>query len=264
MSAIQPSWLNLATHSNFYYRISKLLRIKQWELLTTSVILFLFIFTGFSLSINEWPSQVANRFFLTNTIKPDHPRIEQLNNEFQQSFDAELERRKSISSIGNNIEKEKLELIWLEQFIINKIRYVSDVENYKAFDHYPNIQQALQDGDDCDGRAIIACSLLIHRGFLDSYVIINQNHAWIEVYLSDGSLMEILTLSTNIDGKTWFIKWNDSKIKILWPSFLWALLLNYVCMMIIIKLLSIEIMLLLMLMDLNQPNPQKIQIQIRN
>ncbi len=129
--------------------------------------------TGCCVNVSEWPSQIFRRINLSSTIEPSHPLVIELNVEFDQYFankKAQLENAKS-----SDFEKISWELNYVEMFIDEIIEPSVDLANefHPAIDHYPSIAQILDtQKDDCDGRAFVACSLLIHRGY-DSYVIIN-------------------------------------------------------------------------------------------
>lgn len=158
--------------------------------------------TGGCINISEWPTQINHKLNLTSTIDPWHPKISELN--------AELEENLAWTDYSSAEDRLHIELRELKFLIDEKIPYTPDLENpnHPAVDHYPTISQALEGGDDCDGRAIIACSLLIQRGY-NSYTIINDQHAWVIIYLEDGSTEEILR-----GGYTnqWLLRWNHKQI----------------------------------------------------
>jgi hypothetical protein len=66
-------------------------------------------------------------------------------------------------------------------YIERKIKYKNDLFNYKALNHLPTTEEVLQSGkDDCDGQAVLLCSVLRHAGY-EAYAVIGPNHAWVEV-----------------------------------------------------------------------------------
>ena len=66
-------------------------------------------------------------------------------------------------------------------YIERKIKYTNDLFNYKALNHLPTAEEVLQSGkDDCDGQAILLCSVLRYAGY-EAYAVIGPNHAWVEV-----------------------------------------------------------------------------------
>ena len=165
------------------------------------------ILTGGCLNISEWPTQINHRINLTSTIDPWHPKIIELN--------VELNERLTINDQQSEENRLSSELYHLKSLIEEKIKPIPDIKNpyHPALEHYPTISQALQGYDDCDGRAIIACSLLIHRGY-NSYMIINNNHAWVIIYFQSGESKEILRETSTPSPGEWILQWNHKYIKI--------------------------------------------------
>jgi hypothetical protein len=165
------------------------------------------ILTGGCLNISEWPTQINHKLNLTSTINPWHPEIIELN--------AELNDRLTINDHQSEEKRLNLELYHITWLIEEKIKPIPDIHNpyHPALEHYPTISQALEGYDDCDGRAIIACSLLIHRGY-NSYMIINDNHAWVIIYLQSGESKEILRETSTPSPGEWILQWNHEYIKI--------------------------------------------------
>ncbi|MFX0085978.1 MAG: hypothetical protein ACFFAU_09900 [Candidatus Hodarchaeota archaeon] len=164
--------------------------------------------TGGCVNVNEWPSQVLHRLNLCTTIEPSHPLIRELSAEFDQYFANQKDRLERIKS--SDFKKIRTELDYVEMFIKEKIDYTTDISNeaHIAFEHYPSVAQVLDtQKDDCDGRAIVACSLLVHRGY-DSYVIINEQHAWVVTNVN-GSTEHILRDNYNT---LWLLRWNHKQV----------------------------------------------------
>ncbi len=158
---------------------------------------------------SEWPAQVTHKFDLPSTIDPDHVQISELNAEIEKSWAGVRKYHK-----GDQMMEDEIDFIGRE--IKELIEYCPDLENpnYQAFEHFPTVSQVLETKkDDCDGRAIVACSLLIHRGY-DSYVIMNERHAWVITYLNDGSFVEILKNPIPDDDHSWLLQWNNNTVKI--------------------------------------------------
>jgi hypothetical protein len=158
---------------------------------------------------SEWPAQVAHKFNLPSTIDPDHTRISELNTEIEESWNGVRKYHKGDEMMAG-------EIAFIGREIAERIEYCTDMENpnYKAFEHFPTVSQVLENKkDDCDGRAIVACSLLIHRGY-NSYVIMNERHAWVITYFEDGSFVEILKNPIPDDDHNWLLQWNDHTVKV--------------------------------------------------
>jgi hypothetical protein len=68
------------------------------------------------------------------------------------------------------------------RFVLKKIRYVSDYENWGNLDYWPTPAETWAKGqEDCDGRAILAASLLRARGFHSAALVVGLDHMWITV-----------------------------------------------------------------------------------
>ncbi len=169
----------------------------------------LIIITGGCIKPSEWPTQLSHKLDLPSTIEPDHAEIEELNECIEEGWT-------ELSKYHPGEEAIKGELSYIEYEIKECIDYCTDLENpdYQAFEHFPTVTQVFESRvDDCDGRAIVACSLLIHRGY-NSYVIMNDRHAWVITYLDDGSTIEILKNPIPEDDHSWLLQWNDQIVKI--------------------------------------------------
>ncbi len=189
----------------------------------------LFILTGGCFQPSEWPNQIYRRINLSSTIEPDHPDIADLNIEFEERWERQYQRCCNWGYSELKIMIEEIDFLG-EIFIRDKIKYKYDIENpnYPGFEHFPSASQALKGWDDCDGQAIVAASLLIHRGY-DSYVIINEQHAWVITYLEDGTPIEVLKDPIPRNDYSWLVKWNDKEIYVNFTHplsiIVWAVLL---------------------------------------
>ncbi len=68
------------------------------------------------------------------------------------------------------------------RFVLKTIRYVSDYRNWGNLDYWPTAEEAWQKRqEDCDGRAILAASILRSRGFHSAGLVIGLDHMWIKV-----------------------------------------------------------------------------------
>jgi hypothetical protein len=102
-------------------------------------------------------------------------------------------------------------------YIERKIRYTNDLFNYKALNHLPTTEEVLQSGkDDCDGQAVLLCSVLRHAGY-NAYAVIGPNHAWVEVQgvdlgedLEGEDLEGEELLLINYRGGARIVKFNES------------------------------------------------------
>jgi hypothetical protein len=68
------------------------------------------------------------------------------------------------------------------RFVLKKIRYVTDYENWSNVEYWPTAEEVWQERqEDCDGRAILASSLLRARGFRSAHLVVGLDHMWIKV-----------------------------------------------------------------------------------
>jgi predicted transglutaminase-like cysteine proteinase len=68
------------------------------------------------------------------------------------------------------------------RFVLRNIRYVSDYANWGNLDYWPTAEETWQKRqEDCDGRAILAASILRARGFASADLVVGLDHMWILV-----------------------------------------------------------------------------------
>jgi hypothetical protein len=68
------------------------------------------------------------------------------------------------------------------RFVRKNIRYVSDYENWGNIEYWPTAQETWERGqEDCDGRAILATSILRSRGYSSARLVVGLDHMWIKV-----------------------------------------------------------------------------------
>jgi hypothetical protein len=68
------------------------------------------------------------------------------------------------------------------RFVLKKIQYVSDYENWDNIEYWPTAEEAWQKRqEDCDGRAILTTSILRSRGFPSARMVIGLDHMWVRV-----------------------------------------------------------------------------------
>ncbi len=167
------------------------------------------VLSGGCSDVSEWPTQFFYKLNPTMTVQPYNPLIGELNEDFESDF---APFQASLTKRGVPWDEfVKAEFNALERFIVNRVPYLKDIKNpaHPSFEHFPTIEQALTYGDDCDGRAFVACSLLLYRGHL-SYVVLNNNHAWVVTYLPSGAAFNILQ---SCNRNQWYVRWNDSALE---------------------------------------------------
>ncbi|KYK36797.1 MAG: transglutaminase domain-containing protein [Theionarchaea archaeon] len=157
--------------------------IKKSVIISAVVVLFIFGCGG-SFNPSSWKNQIERRANPDILIQPEKVA----------SFYAQIE-----SSINGDPEKAF-------EYIESEILYTSDFFNHASLDHLPTAEEVLRSGqDDCDGQAVLLCSVLRYAGY-DAYVIIGPSHAWVEVNTED-------PLFINSKGGTWFLKFNESHVE---------------------------------------------------
>jgi hypothetical protein len=68
------------------------------------------------------------------------------------------------------------------RFVLKKIKYVTDYENWSNIEYWPTAEEAWQRGqEDCDGRAILCTSILRSRGFPSAHMVVGLDHMWVKV-----------------------------------------------------------------------------------
>lgn len=85
-----------------------------------------------------------------------------------------------------------------------KIQYRADVVTRGALNHLATTEEALVMGeDDCDGQAVVLCSVLRYAGY-DAYAVIGPYHSWVEVRTGPEVVL------VNFREGSWFVKFNES------------------------------------------------------
>ncbi len=70
----------------------------------------------------------------------------------------------------------------VEKFVLGHIRYQYDWDLWGNVDYWPNAQQVWAiKREDCDGRAILAASILRSRGYPEAQLVGNLSHVWVAV-----------------------------------------------------------------------------------
>jgi len=101
-------------------------------------------------------------------IQPDLPQISDINRE----IDAKLN--------PNATRKEQFRAV--ERWVYEHIHYEYDWSNWGNLDYWPTAAETLErQREDCDGRAVVAASLLRARGFKTAHILANLQHVWVAV-----------------------------------------------------------------------------------
>lgn len=74
--------------------------------------------------------------------------------------------------------QEALKLV--ERYVREKIKYEWDWDNWGTADYMPTLAEAIERGhEDCDGRAVVAASLLARFGF-QAQIVTDFSHVWVK------------------------------------------------------------------------------------
>ncbi len=101
-------------------------------------------------------------------IQPDMPAMKEINAQIDQSLPASPTRQDQFKAI--------------ERFVYKNIKYQYDWYNWGNLDYWPSATEVWErKKEDCDGRAVLAASILRARGFSTAKIVANLNHVWVEV-----------------------------------------------------------------------------------
>ncbi len=102
-------------------------------------------------------------------------------------------------------------------FVTSKIAYGDDKRVYYGLDYLATPSEALARGaDDCDGKAVVICTMLAARGY-NASVVMGTKHTWVEVtdagryvYISyiDAKDAVIISDEPLPDEPTWYVRFN--------------------------------------------------------
>lgn len=180
--------------------------------------------------------QVWRRVDPTTLLDPDSLEITELNHEFETFF------RKHQQFFGSSktwalLDPQIAEIESIELFVKIHIKYRSDFSQYLTIDHLAtDVEIACAGGDDCDGRAIFATSLLLHRGY-DAWVLVGPRHYSVGVILGSGRMLFILQ---EAGARWWVLRFNGTKTIYNWPTILGKLVEgSYLAFIFLTLMLSI-------------------------
>jgi len=162
--------------------------------------------------------------------------IAELNNEFETFF------RKHQQFFGSSktsalLDPQIAEIESIELFVEIHIEYRSDFGQYLTFNHLAaDVEIARAGSDDCDGRAILATSLLLHRGY-DAWVLVGPRHYSVGVILGSGRTLYILQ---GAGARWWVLRFNGTQTIFNWPTIFGKLVEgSYIAFIFLTLMLSI-------------------------
>ncbi len=95
----------------------------------------------------------------------------------------------SMTEINRDIDKllptnamPQKEFQTVERYVYQKVKYQYDWYNWGNLDYWPTAAEVWErKREDCDGRAVLAASILRARGFKSARIVANLNHVWVAV-----------------------------------------------------------------------------------
>lgn len=104
-------------------------------------------------------------------VEPDAPALQPLIEELRSRLSADL------------LPEETLKRV--ERFVYEKIEYEWDWNTWGTADYLPTVTEAVEQGrEDCDGRAVVAASLLRHFGF-QAELVTDFAHVWVKTEVGE-------------------------------------------------------------------------------
>jgi hypothetical protein len=108
-------------------------------------------------------------------IEPGHSALPEMNRE--------IDRRLPEGSAA------QLEAATVQQFVQEKVPYSYDWDLWGNIDYWPTVGEVVaRRSEDCDGRAVLAASLLRARGFATAHLAGNFSHIWVVIDPNDAKM----------------------------------------------------------------------------
>lgn len=115
-------------------------------------------------------------------------------------------------SAAQPLNAEQLSIV--EQVVYAAVPYAHDWETWGVMQYTPTVGEALAAGhEDCDGRAVVAASLLRRLG-MEAWIISDLQHAWVRTPVRDvmGAGLGEATVKQDQQGGPVTINWNWSMV----------------------------------------------------
>jgi hypothetical protein len=121
-------------------------------------------------------------------IDPDAPALEPLVNEARSLLTADQPPQKQLRII--------------QRYVYEKLPYAWDWETWGVADYIPTVEEALAEGrEDCDGRAVIAASILRALGH-EAELVSDYTHVWVKTEvgetMSPGKRQSVIATDTGV------------------------------------------------------------------
>jgi hypothetical protein len=153
----------------FWFLWEKLANLRLlWRAIIKCVILGCVLFVVLYPNPVLFVKQIQNFLDMEALIQTDFNEIDVINREIDAalSSDATWEHEFNI----------------IQRYVYQHIRYEYDWENWGNIDFWPTAGQVWErKKEDCDGRAVLAVSILRSRGFESAKLVGNIRHIWVDV-----------------------------------------------------------------------------------
>ncbi len=151
------------TRTTAWHRVHQWPRRYRWPLKAAlfALVCVLVLFPRFWL-IPEWLQRLSN---LNALLDPTHPRLAPLETEVR-------------AQLGPGADDDAVQSA-AEAIVYAQVPYAFDWETWGVMDYVPTVDEVFAQGrEDCDGRAIVAASLLRRLGH-DAWVVSDLKHVWV-------------------------------------------------------------------------------------
>lgn len=139
----------------------------KWAILGITIFLICFPYPNlFVRHLRHWRNPNA-------LIEPDAPALQPWVEELRRELPADLPPREALQRV--------------ERFVYEKVPYDWDWNTWGLSDYLPTVTELIEMGrEDCDGRAVVAASLLHNLGF-KAQIVTDFAHVWVKT--DQGELM---------------------------------------------------------------------------
>ncbi|MBN2445883.1 MAG: hypothetical protein JXO22_04115 [Phycisphaerae bacterium] len=161
---------------SYWHRLHRTPALVRWPL---KLLVFLVV-TGLVLYPKVWllPTWLHRLGDLDSVLDPQNAGLAPLENEV-----SELLAKEPPEKAAN--PKAVLELA--QKVVLKHVPYAWDWDTWGVFDYVPTVAEVLSKGhEDCDGRAVVAASLLRRMG-REAWLVSDLKHVWVET--PDGATM---------------------------------------------------------------------------
>ena len=170
-------------------------RLIRWPLKTAFLLVLVLIVMFPRLDLLP---RTIDRWADTNAlVDPDSPALEPLVEEFELARNPDWTRKELMNHI--------------EAFVYYKIPYARDWNIWLNVDYIPTVEEAIEKGrEDCDGRAVVAASMLRRYGF-DAILVGNFDHMWVKTEIGETlgpSGTALISHTDNGDKIDWGAIWD--------------------------------------------------------